>query len=69
MTWLNRHADAREMATQERSDRESTVPSLMGKLSGSTKAKEQQTTQFNLTLGQQNNHIEKHRVTLVRAFV
>jgi hypothetical protein len=67
MTRLNRHADALETAIQERSDRESTVHTLTGKLSDSKKAKEQEATQFNLTLGQQNKQIEKFRVALARA--
>jgi DNA-binding transcriptional MerR regulator len=67
MTQLNRHADALETAIQERSDRESTVHSLMGKLSGSKKTKEQQATQFKLTLGQQNKQIKKPLATLARA--
>jgi hypothetical protein len=67
MTRLNRHAHALETAIQERSDGGSTVHSLMGKLSGSKKTKEQQATQFNLTLGQQNKQIEKPRATLSSA--
>jgi uncharacterized protein (DUF3084 family) len=67
MTRLSRHGDALETAIQERSDRESTVHSFMGKLSGSKKAKKQQETQFNLTLGQQNKQIENLQATFARA--
>jgi hypothetical protein len=67
MTWLNRRADSRETAIQEWSDQESTVHSVMAKLSGSKKPKEQQATQFNLTLGQQNEQGVKLPATLARA--
>jgi septal ring factor EnvC (AmiA/AmiB activator) len=67
MTRLNRHTDALETVIHEQGDRESTLHSLMGKLSGSRKAKEQQATQFDLTLGQQNKQIEKLRAAFARA--
>jgi uncharacterized protein (DUF3084 family) len=67
MTRLNGHAHTLETAIQGRSDRESTVHSLIGKLPDSKKAKGQQASKFNLTLGQQNNQIEKLRDTLAGA--
>jgi hypothetical protein len=66
MTQLNRYTHILKTAIQERTDRDSTVHSHMGKLSGYKKAKEQQATQFSLTLGQQNIQIEKLRATLAR---
>jgi chromosome segregation ATPase len=67
MAWLDQYTDRLEIANQKQADHDSTVHSLMGKLSSSRKATERVTAQFNLTLDQQNKQIEKLRATLSQA--
>jgi hypothetical protein len=66
MTQLNRYSYELRRAKQKLADRDAAVLSLMGKLAGSNKIKEQQAAQFNLTLGQQNKQIKKLGPRLVR---
>jgi hypothetical protein len=65
---LHRYTDQLEMAKQRRTDHGPTVHSLMEKLSSSRKATERLTARFNLTLGQQNEQIEKLRASLSQAY-
>jgi hypothetical protein len=61
MTQLDQSADELGRAIRKRTDSDSAVQCLMETSSSSKDDKEQQEAQFNVTLGQQNKHIEKLR--------